>query len=57
MKRQRREEGIKKCCCGAVIWPHSLYISYILLWPFGSNRAPSSNGNGSDVNRSHVKAF
>lgn len=20
-----------------VIWPHSLYISHILLWPFGSN--------------------
>lgn len=48
---------MKKCWCGAVIWPHSLYISHILLRPDGSNRAPSSNGDEFDNNKPHVKAF
>lgn len=27
-----------------VIRPHTLYISHILLWPFGWTRAPATNG-------------
>ena len=46
---------MKKCWC--VIWTHSLYISHILLWFFGSNCGPSSNGNGLDNNKTLVKAF
>lgn len=56
MKRQRGEEGVKRCWCGAVLSGHILYIVLISFYgPLAQIELLQVKGE--TITKSHVKAF